>query len=214
MLLDLTLEMSDTLPVFPGSPSMHTIPWSTIKGEGYNSEMLFLSSHLGTHMDAPYHFIQDGLRIHQIPLSVLVGRATLLDMHKDANEYIQRDDIIRWQKENCTIPHGSPVIFRTGWQTHINDDYYFTENPGLSKDAAEYLASISVPLVGVDSPSIDAGLDTTFPAHHILARAGTINVENLAHLDKIPDVQFRYMILPLKILDSTASPVRAVAILE
>lgn len=214
VLVDLTLEMSETLPVFPGSPLMHMMPWSTIKGEGYNSEMLFLSSHMGTHMDAPYHFVQDGLRIHQIPLNVLTGRAILLDIHKDANEYIQKDDIIQWQKGNHTIPHNSPVIFRTGWQIHINDDCYFTENPGLSKDAAEYLASISVSLVGTDLPSIDTGRDPTFPAHHILARVSTINVENLANLDKIPHVWFNYIILPLKIKDCTGSPVRAVAVLE
>lgn len=214
MLVDLTLEISETLPVFPGSPAMHMMPWSTIRMDGYNSETLFLSSHLGTHMDAPYHFVQDGLRIHQIPLNVLVGRASLLDIQKSSNEYIQREDIVQWQEENHTIPYNSPVIFRTGWQVHIRDDYYFTENPGLSKDAAEYLASMSVTLVGTDLPSIDAGQNSTFPAHHILARAGTINVENLANLDSIPHTQFNYIILPLKIRDSTGSPVRALAILE
>ncbi|MYB47382.1 MAG: cyclase family protein [Cenarchaeum sp. SB0662_bin_33] len=214
MLVDLTLDMSETLPVFPGSPPMHMIPWSTIRGEGYNSEMLFLSSHLGTHMDAPYHFVQDGLRIHQIPLDVLMGRATLLNIQKKANEYIQRDDIVRWQRDNHKIPHNSPVIFYTGWQAHINHDYYFTENPGLSRDAADYLASISVPLVGTDLPSIDAGRDSAFPAHHILARKGTVNVENLANLDKIQYIEFNYIILPLKIRNATGSPVRAMAILE
>lgn len=214
MLIDLTLEMTPALPVFPGSPAMHIIPWSTIDNSGYNSEMLFLSSHLGTHMDAPYHFVQDGIRIHQIPLDVLMGQAVLLDIHKSSNEYIEKGDIIQWQKQNGDIKHNSPVIFHTGWQSHINDDYYFTQNPGLSKDAAEYLASISVPLVGTDSPSIDAGQNSSFVAHHILARAGTVNVENLNNLEKISQKSFRYVILPMKIRDSTGAPVRALAIVE
>lgn len=211
-LLDLTLEISETLPMFPGSPQPRMIPWTTMRGDGYNSELLFMSSHSGTHMDAPYHFAEDGMKIHQIPMERLAGEAVLIRLDKGAGQTITTSDLLDHQQRTGAIPEGFPVVFHTGWQKHLNSENYFTENPGLSADAAEYLASMGAPLIGIDSPSIDMGRNTDFPAHHILARQGTLNVENLANLDKIKSSTFRYVILPLKILDATGSPVRAVAI--
>lgn len=211
-LLDLTLEISETLPMFPGSPQPHIIPWTTLRGDGYNSEVLFMSSHSGTHMDAPYHFAEDGMRIDQVPMERLTGEAVLVKLDKGAGQTITTQDLLDHQERTGPIPEGTPVVFHTCWQEHLGAEAYFTDNPGLSADAARYLASISVPLVGIDSPSIDAGHNKDFPAHHILAQNGTLNVENLANLDKIASTTFRFVILPLKILDATGSPVRAVAI--
>lgn len=212
-LLDLTLDISETLEMFPGTPRMKTIPWSTIHSDGYNSEMVFLSTHSGTHMDAPYHFYNDGLRIHEIPLDRLVGEALLLDMARGPDGLVTRQDIIKWESEYRHMPRGASVIFQTGWNAKLGDDDYYTSNPGLAEDAAEYLASKNVALVGTDSPSIDTGNAASFPAHHILARSGAVNVENLANLDKLEGPSFRFAILPLRITGATASPVRAVAIL-
>lgn len=212
-LLDLTLEMTPDMPMFPGSPQMTVIPWSTISGHGYNSEMLFLSSHSGTHMDAPYHFVQDGLRIHQIPIEKMSGKAALIDAEAASGESIGTADIRRYEASWGTIPDNTPVIFRTGWQSHLNRDDYFTHNPGLDSDAAKYLASKRISLVGTDAPSIDTGSNDAFPAHHILARVGTVNVEALANLDKIKTHTLDYIILPMNIRDATGAPVRAVAIL-
>jgi kynurenine formamidase len=58
--LDLTLTISNRIPTFPGSPQPNFIPWEKIKDDGYNLELLFLSSHTGTHLDAPYHFLEKG----------------------------------------------------------------------------------------------------------------------------------------------------------
>lgn len=212
-LLDLTLEISEALPMFPGSPQPHIVPWTSLRGDGYNSELLFMSSHSGTHMDAPYHFADDGMKIHQVPMERLAGEAVLIKLDKGAGQTITTQDLLEHQRRVGPIPKGSPVVFHTGWQDdHLGTEAYFTKNPGLSANAAKYLASINVPLVGIDSPSIDAGHNKDFPAHHILAQSETLNVENLANLDKIESTTFRFVILPLKILDATGSPVRAVAI--
>ena len=64
--LDLTLTISEDIPTFPGSPQPNFIPWENLKDDGYNLELLFLSSHTGTHLDAPYHFFDDGKKIHEI----------------------------------------------------------------------------------------------------------------------------------------------------
>jgi len=77
-IIDLTLTVSDEIPTFPGSPQPSFIPWENVKDDGYNLELLFLSTHTGTHMDAPYHFLEKGAKIHEISLKKLVSEAVLI----------------------------------------------------------------------------------------------------------------------------------------
>ena len=210
--IDLTLVISPALPVFPGSPRPQFIPWSDIKDDGYNLELLFLSSHTGTHIDAPYHFASDGITIHQIPLDRLIGRGILIKSPKEADSAITRADITLFEKENGMIPNGSSVFFFTGWQRNLKDSSYFTRNPGLDTSAARYLASKGINLVGTDSPSIDLGRDESFDTHCILSKGNILIVENLANLDRIPSREFDFAILPLNLKGATGSPVRAVAL--
>ena len=209
--IDLTLTISKSIPNFPGSPKPHFILWSDIKDDGYNLELLFLSSHTGTHIDAPYHFVKNGMKIHQIPLDRLIGKAILIKLKKTKNSPITKMDISLFEKKNGTIPNNSSVFFFTDWQKNLKKDNYFTENPGLDKSAAIYLASKKINLVGTDSPSIDLGKNTSFIVHHILSKNNILIVENLTNLNKITSLEFSFTILPLKLKDATGSPVRAIA---
>ena len=209
--LDLTLTISKSIPNFPGSPSPHFIPWSTIKDDDYNLELLFLSSHTGTHLDAPYHFTKNGAKIHQIPIARLVGDALLIKIKKVKDQAITKKDLLEFERKNGEIKNFSSIIFFTDWQKNLNKKFYFTNNPGLSKSATEYLVSKKINLVGIDSPSIDLGTDKSFTAHKILAKNNILIVENLSNLEKIPTLEFYFIILPLKLKDATGSPVRAIA---
>lgn len=212
-LLDLTLEITPDMPMFPGSQQPAIMPQTVIAEYGYSFEILFLNSHTGTHMDAPFHFVEDGLRMHQISTEKFSGRAALIDVKAAAGTSIDTADIRQYEKTWGIIPDNTPVIFRTGWQSHLNQEDYFTRNPGLSPDAAKYLASKNISLVGTDAPSIDTGSDDTFPAHRVLAQAGAVNVEALAHLDQIKTHTLDFIILPMNIRGATGAPVRAMAIL-
>ncbi len=198
--------------MFPGSPKPQFISWSTIKKDGYNLELLFLSSHSGTHMDAPYHFIKNGKKIHEIPVSRLTNNAILIKLRKKANQAISKNDIIKFEKKHGIILKNATIIFATGWQKNLQSKYYFERNPGLSVSAAKYLASKKINLVGIDSPSIDLGNDTKFSVHQILSKNNILIVENLANLEKIPKNHFKLVVLPLKLKDTTGSPVRAIAL--
>ena len=154
-ILDLTLTISDKIPVFPGSPHPHFIPWEKIKDDSYNSELLFLSTHTGSHIDAPQHFLEKGAKIHEISLEKLVSEAVLIKSKKNGGDSITKTDIQKFEKKHGKIDGFSSVIFYTGWQRNLQKKYYFTKNPGLSVSAAKYLASKKVSLVGIDSPSID-----------------------------------------------------------
>ena len=213
-IIDLTLTVSDKIPTFPGSPQPNLIPWENIKEDGYNLELLFLSSHTGTHMDAPYHFLEKGAKIHEISLKKLVSEAALIQSRKGSGESITKTDIQKFEKKSGKIDGFSSVIFQTGWQRNLQKKYYFTKNPGLSVSAAKYLASKKISLVGIDSPSIDLGKDSKFSVHQIFAKKGMLIVENLANLDKIKSPKFHLVVLPLKLKNATGSPVRAIAFVE
>ncbi len=213
-IIDLTLTVSDKIPTFPGSPQPNFIPWENVKEDGYNLELLFLSTHTGTHMDAPYHFLEKGAKIHEISLKKLVSEAVLIKSKKKGGESITKIDIQKFEKKHGKIASFSSVIFYTGWQRNLQKKYYFTKNPGLSVSAAKYLASKKISLVGIDSPSIDLGTDSKFSVHQIFAKKGMLIVENLANLDKIKSSKFHLVVLPLKLKNATGSPVRAVAFVD
>lgn len=210
--IDLTLTISASIPTFPDSPKPQFILWSTLKDNEYNLELLFLSSHTGTHLDAPYHFVKNGIKIHQIPLDRLVGNGILIKIKKGKNQSITKNDLILFEKKHGNIPKYSSIFFYTEWQKNLNNSCYFINNPGLSESAATYLVSKKINLVGIDSPSIDLGQDKNFRVHQILAKNNILIVENLLNLNKISSKQFDFVILPLKLKDATGSPVRAIAI--
>ena len=212
--IDLTLTISENIPTFPGSPQPNFINWENIKKDGYNLELLFLSTHTGTHIDAPYHFLKKGQKIHQITTKRLVTETVLIKIRKDSDQSITKTDIEKFEKKYGKIDDGSTVIFHTGWQKNLEKKSYFLKNPGLAISAAKYLALKKINLVGIDSPSIDLGKDSKFSVHHILAKNGILIVENLANLEKIHSEKFHLIVAPLKLKNATGSPVRAMALVD
>lgn len=209
--IDITLTISQNIPSFPGSPNPHFIPWTEIKKEKYNLEMLFLSTHTGTHVDAPYHFIKNGKKIHQIEPARFLCNAILIRIRGRPNYRITKKDIVQFESKDGSIPAEFAVIFHTGWNENLSKKDFFEKNPGLSASAAKYLSSKRINLVGIDSPSIDIGSDVSFPAHKILLKEDVLILENLCNLDKIKKTHFGLVALPLKLHGATGSPVRAVA---
>jgi len=212
--IDLTLTISEKIPTFPGSPQPNFINWESIEKDGYNLELLFLSTHTGTHLDAPYHFVKKGQKIDQIMTKRLVTEAILIKIRKGPDQAITKSDIQKFENKFGKIDDGSTVIFHTGWQKNLNKKSYFLQNPGLAVSAAKYLASKKINLVGIDSPSIDLGKDEKFSVHHVLTKEGILIAENLANLEKINSEKFHLIVAPLKLKNATGSPIRAMALVD
>jgi kynurenine formamidase len=210
-LCDLTLTVSEKILTFPGSPQPHFIEWAELKKDQYNLEMLFLSSHTGTHIDAPYHFIKRGKKIHQIEPGRFLRDAMLVKIAAKSNYAITKSDILKFEKENWVIPPHSTIVFATGWNDNLKRRNFFEENPGLDVSAARYLAFKKTNLVGIDSPSIDVGKNSAFSSHHILLQNDVLILENLCNLGEIKSIKFKLVALPLKLQGTTGSPVRAIA---
>jgi arylformamidase len=208
--IDLSLEINADLQVFPGSPQPLFIKWTKYEVHSYDSEIMMMSTHTGTHMDAPSHFLANTASIDMIGVERLVSPALLLDLPKGANEEITLDDL----RVINEIDQGISIVFRTGWQKMIAGRDYMKSNPGLSVAAAALLADKNVNAVGIDSPSIDIGSDEHFSTHKTLLSNGILIVENLCNLESLEHKgTFTLLINPLKLKGASGSPVRALAII-
>lgn len=206
--IDLTMRITPSIRVFPGSPKPSFIPWSKINSQGYDSETMFMSTHTGTHIDAPSHFAPGLASIDRIPVSRLVCSAVLIRVPKKANQLIERENLADEQ-----IRQGDTVVIATGWEKRGAKSNYMTENPGMSAEAAKYLVRKNINAVAIDAPSIDAGIDSKFTSHNILLPRDILIAENLCNIDKITINRFLLVLSPLKLGGATGSPARVLAIL-
>lgn len=211
MILDLTREISTDTKVFPGSPLPKFITWNKMEIHNYHSEVVFMSTHTGTHMDAPSHFVTGVSSIDQISVNRFISRAILVKIAKTSDGLITASEI---KASKAKILEGNSVVFSTSWENEVDNDYYFNQSPGLSEDAAEYLIDKRVNAVCIDSPSIDRGSDSNFPVHKLLLSKDILIVENLCHLSKIDNQDFTLIMMPLKLSGASGSPIRAIAISE
>jgi kynurenine formamidase len=205
--IDLTMKITPSIRVFPGSPQPSFIPWSRFESHGYDSEAMFMSTHTGTHIDAPSHFAPGLASIDMVPASTLVSNAVLIRAKKRTNQLVERGDLAGEQ-----IRQGDAVVIATGWESRAASGNYMTENPGLSGQAARYLAGKKVNAVAIDGPNIDAGSDRKFTVHKILLTRNILIAENLCNVSKISANRFTLVLGPLKLGGATGSPARVLAI--
>jgi kynurenine formamidase len=184
---------------------------------------VLLAEHNGTHVDAPVHLHPEGKGIEEVPLERCHGPAVWLDLSEaGTREAIDAEDLESAAAEaGVTIDAGNIVLLHTGWERYLPDDQetYLGDHPGLSEAGAQYLHDREIDLVGIDCGNIDVAGATALPAHQVLLRRDvpdhyTLVAEHLRGIDAIPSHQFTFSATPLPIEGATASPVRAVAIVE
>ena len=133
MIIDLSQSINSDIKLYPGSPNVSFLKWSKYNIDGYDSEAIFLSTHTGTHMDAPSHFIKGVEPIDIIDVNRFVmNNVHLLKISKSSNQLITTEDIIN---SDTDIKENDSIIFSTGWEHNYNSDDYMSSNPGLSPDA-------------------------------------------------------------------------------
>ena len=229
-LIDLTHPLSpDSLYRPTGSRFEHQqLDWGMSEGGYWYASAAFSSpEHLGTHLDAPIHFGENGWANADIPIERLFAHGVVIDITRKSNASadatLSVDDIEAWEQRNDTLQEGSIVIVRTGWASGWPDweTYYGSSTPtdvatlhfpGISPEAAQALVNRGIFGVGIDTASIDPGNSSTFEAHQILAAANVFNLENLTNVDGLPEAGFDIIALPMKIKDGTGGPARVVAI--
>lgn len=198
---DITLPISCTIPTWPADPLVSIRKTSLIThGDSCNVSELKFSSHCGTHIDAPYHYEENGITVDQIPIDYLIGKATVFEIQN--KKKIDLDDLKPLQLKNT-----QRVLFKTVNSTYWNLSAFQKDFVYITGEAARYLVDCGVKLVGIDYLSVDKFLCTD--AHHTLLRNGTVIIEGL-DLRKVNTGEYEVIALPLKISGGDGSPARVI----
>ena len=212
-IIDLTHPIEHGSLGYPGDPAAEIAPLGSISSVGYNTTRISLSSHHGTHLDAPFHFFDEGKTLDQLPLEWFYGPARVVDL-APSTALEPGTEITRAMLEPFAeaFQPGARVLLRTGWDQRFGTPEFYEEHPSLALDAARWIASRRIRLLGVDMPS--PSLDP-IQVHRVFLAEGSeiVLVEALANLHMLPG-QVIFCAFPLKIIGGDGSPVRAVAIVE
>ncbi len=201
-----------SLTLRPGMRGVEFESQSTFVGKGWVTRLLHLYSHAGTHVDAPYHFLEHGRTLEHVQLEKCVGPAWVIDI-----SYVKPCDLITVEH---LAPHadrvtsGARLLLRTDWYRHADLPDYRTHFPRVSLPLAEWLAGRGIAMLGVEMPAVASVDDREelMSVHRALLRAEIVIVEGLACLDSLQREQVTFIALPLKIEGGDGSPVRAIAI--
>lgn len=253
-LIDLSVSIVDGLPVDPpvsiaridyqdhqkGANSMLPFfPGATIDdlpdGAGWAVENLSLSTHTGTHLDAPYHYhptMNGGERawtIDEVPLEWCIGDGVMVDFHDKPSGYVCTPEDFQdyFSRIGYTLKKGDILLLRTNAMSFWGTPRYLNEGCGVGREATLWLVSQGVRVVGTDAWSWDAPLSSIAEKYAQTSDASLLweghkagrdciycHYEKLANLDQLPPYGFTFIGFPVKVANAGGGWVRAVACLS
>jgi kynurenine formamidase len=211
-LIDVSHEIESGMITYRGLPAPLVCDYLSREGSRnlyaggteFHIGRIDMVANTGTYLDAPFHRFPDGIDVAKLPLEKLAnlpglvvridpaaGRAVTEDSFKDIDV------------------RGRAVLVQTGWDRHWRTDRYFEGHPYLTAGAARHLAAAGAALVGIDSLNIDDIADLARPVHTTLLGAGIPIAEHLSGLARLPDTDFRFFAVPVKVRGMGTFPVRA-----
>ena len=204
-IVDISVPLLPEMPVWPGDGDIRIVPIKRMAaGDKNNLSRLDCGVHTGTHVDAPWHFLEDGSTAEQLPLDAMIGEAFVT--------YLPEVDVITAETlAQLTLPGGTTrLLLRTRnsdlWETGVTE--FRKDFVALTSDAAQWLVDQGIRLIGVDYLSVHRYGDNA-PTHQILLGAGIIIVEGL-NLTGVAPGKYELICLPLRLNGADGAPARAV----
>ena len=214
IILDLSQSFANGMPHASTIPPPSFKQVKSIERDGLSVTQLSVATHIGTHLDAPSHFIEGGGTIDRVPLDTLVGPAMVVSVERSGGEEVTAEDLRSFEP---WVSPGDALLLRTGWGNKFGTDEYL-RHPYLSEDAAEWILERGFRLVGLDTVTPDMpghlrpeGFD--FPVHHLLLGNGVLIAENL-FLEEVVGRRFTLIVGSLKIAGGDGAPARVLAVLD
>lgn len=208
-IVDLAWEFTEKTPIYPGDPEPSVEVATTLENEGYNLSRLVMGTQTGSHVDAPYHFSNEGETIDKMELDFFLGDAVIVKAtQKKEDEAITMEDV---QPYDALIHEGKIVLFQTNWYKKRGTEAFF-HHPYVHKEVAHYLVDKGIRFIGIDTINADQTGGTEFPVHDLFSEKRLMIGENWAYFDQI-DFENPYIIaIPMKIVGTDGSPVRPIAV--
>ena len=210
-LVDLSWPIYPGMSKIPMAPDVEMRPLMELaKGDSSNITLITMASHIGTHMDAPCHFIAGARSIDQMPLETFTGPVVTVGINRGPVEEIPLEDIA-----DAGIEPGDIVFLHTGWAGKFGTPAY-DHHPYLSEDVAHFLVDKRVKMLGVDCVNVDMPIadrppNHTRPVHHTLLGNDVLIIENLTNLEAIAGRKARVFAFPLNYRGGDGAQTRVVA---
>ncbi len=199
--IDLSHTFTSSMPVYPGNPKSQLKQVAFIGKDECTLFEVKTSMHIGTHVDAPSHMLENGKGLHEYPIEHFFGNGVLIDARGKETidvELLGRKQIL---KEDI-------VFILTGFSSKFKEAEYYQSYPVITEEFAKKIVANGVKMIGTDTPSPDKA---PYLIHKILLKVDVLIIENLANLEALlPYPQFDVIALPIK-FDAEASPIRVVA---
>ena len=238
--IDLTAPLSAETPIIQLPPpfantrrfELTQVSRYDERGPAWYWNDIATGEHVGTHFDAPIHWItgRDRADVSQIPARQLIAPAVVIDKSRECSQnsdyLLEVADVEAWQRDHGPLPNGGWLLYRTGWDSRAGDQQQFLNaddtgphTPGISVECARWLAAeASVIGVGVETVGTDAGkahsFDPAFPCHAFMLGAGKYGLTQLSNLAKLPPTGAVLIAGPLPIVRGSGSPARVLALVE
>jgi kynurenine formamidase len=209
-------------PLEAGMPHARTIPAASFTqvrtwDEHHMRAMrLDMPTHIGTHLDAASHFVEDGETIDEVPLSTLIGPAYCVQVLRDGPQPVTADDVnSALRKAGVELSSGDALLIHTGWDARYHEPDYIDRHAYLSVDCAQWCADHGLRLIGVDTitPEYPMGLrrpDYQHDVHGALLGGGTLILENLV-LAGVADQWMTLFVGALLVHGGDGAPARVLA---
>lgn len=204
MLIDISHTINNNCPTLPEDPDCKITQIANHKINKYSLHQINTGTHTATHIDAPNHFLKDGKKINQIPLTDVHGPAKILETQtKIKNTAIQPQNLKPYNTTPTPI-----IIIKTGWHTQWNTTHYFTQTPYLSeKLTQQIIQQKEIKGIAIDTPTVDKPGETKI--HKKLLSNNIWIAENITNLKQLKNNQiYQAYFIPLKI-NTEAAPIRA-----
>lgn len=192
--IDLTRSIDGNTPVYPGDPKPKVEQIATIDKDGWNEKQLTITLHIGTHIDAPAHMIENGKTLDMFPPEHFIGTGFVIDTRNKT----------KIPEQMRKINKGDMVFFYTCNRKRRGQGV-------IERNTAEKLISKRIRMFGTDSPSPD---EHPFEIHKLFLRNDILIIENAVNLEYLIGKRFECIVLPLKIKNADGAPCRIIARIE
>jgi len=202
--IDVSVPLHNGMVHWPGDAPFSRIQTLHLaKGDECNLSQISSSAHIGTHMDAPRHFLKGGHGIETMPVDATIGPARVIAIHDP--------DLIRMAElEPHQLKRGERVLFKTRNSSHVWKTSEFQKKfVHIPQDTARYLGKCGLQTVGVDYLSVGGFETDSAETHQALLEAGIWIIEGL-NLEHVEPGNYELICLPLKLVGSDGAPARAV----
>jgi arylformamidase len=161
-----------------------------------------MGSHTRTHIDAPYHFVEGGRRLSDIPLEQMIGPVVVYEIPQVTSIGPAELEPLKWEGIER-------VLFKTENSKHWEDGRFYEEFVYLQPEGAQFLVDHGIHLVGIDYLSIDQFRSEKHPSHFVLLEKNVVVLEGL-NLSKVQSGRYQMVALPLNLKDADGAPTRVI----